>query len=152
MLAREIMSEDLVWCTPETKIETVGRQMCDGDYGCIPVVESKSSMKPIGMVTDRDIVCRTLAKGKNPLGMTVNECLSRNPVLIEIEAPLEECCAKMKINQVRRLIVVDAKGACCGVIALSDLARKATDRQLVEVVRGIVEDRQLGIAEPAANF
>jgi CBS domain-containing protein len=76
MLVREIMTPMPASCTPQTPLEKVARLMVDYDCGEIPVVDDLILCTPIGVVTDRDITCRTVAKGLNPLDMTAADCMS----------------------------------------------------------------------------
>ncbi len=68
MQVKEVMTIDPACCVLETSLQEVAQMMIDHDCGEIPVVENKQNYLPIGVITDRDIVCRTIAKGSNPLG------------------------------------------------------------------------------------
>ncbi len=139
MLVEEIMTKkrDLVWCTPDTLLGKVAALMCDRDCGCIPVVASKTDHKVVGVITDRDIVCRALARGKNPLSTTAADCMSNTPITVGIDTPVKECCTIMATRHVRRVVIVDEEGECCGIVALSDLAGNITNCELAEVAHGI---------------
>src|SRR6266568_4202653 len=76
MKVRDMMTGDPACCTAETSLPEVARMMVDRDCGEIPVVDNTSSKVPIGVVTDRDIVCRTVANGLNPLDLTAADCMS----------------------------------------------------------------------------
>jgi CBS domain-containing protein len=89
------------------------------------------------MITDRDITIRTVAKGKNPLDMTVSEAMTTNALTVTPETSLEDCCNLMEKNQVRRVAVVDENGACCGIIAQADIALNAKDDKTAEVVQEV---------------
>ena len=64
---KDIMTKDPVCCFPDTSLEHVARLMVEHDCGEIPVVDTEESKKPVGVITDRDIACRTVAQSKNPL-------------------------------------------------------------------------------------
>ena len=64
--AKDIMTTNAVCCTPVNSVEEAAQMMVEHDCGEIPVVESKDNLKPIGVITDRDITCRVAATGKNP--------------------------------------------------------------------------------------
>ena len=66
----EIMTKDPACCTPDTRLQEVAKMMVDNDCGCIPVVDDEGSKMPVGMITDRDITCRVVANGQNPLDLT----------------------------------------------------------------------------------
>ncbi len=139
MQVREIMTTDPACCTPETSLEEVGKMMIDHDCGEIPVVESRESKLPIGVITDRDIVCRTVARGLNPLDLTVAECLSTPCVTVTSDMSVEECSKIMEENKIRRVPVVDAAGSCCGIVALADIALYARRNVAAEVVKEVSE-------------
>ncbi|MBI4455004.1 MAG: CBS domain-containing protein [Acidobacteria bacterium] len=137
MLVREIMTKSPACCTPDTNLKDVARLMVEHDCGEIPVIESSQNKTPVGVVTDRDITCRTVAEGKNPLTMTARDCMSGDVVTMTPETSLEECCKVMEENQVRRLPIVDEKGACCGILSQADVAKHARLQQAGELVREV---------------
>src|ERR687883_705188 len=139
MQVKEIMTPDPVCCTPDTMLQRVAEMMVEHDCGEIPVVENMASMRPVGVITDRDITCRTVAKGLNPLVMTVTECMTTPCVTVTPDTSLDECCRVLEENQIRRVPVVDAGGACCGIVALADIARHAKKREIAEVVKEVSE-------------
>lgn len=110
--------------------------MVDCNCGEIPVVDSLDSMKPIGAITDRDITCRAVAEGKNPLQMTAADCMSTPCITVPVDAPLDECCRLMEDHMIRRLPVVDRLGRCCGIISQADLANRV-DQVAAEVLRQV---------------
>lgn len=71
----EIMAKDLFSSTPDTSLAEIARLMVEHDCGEIPLVENS---KVVGVITDRDIVCRTLGVGKNPLDLTAQNCMDLN--------------------------------------------------------------------------
>lgn len=93
--------------------------MVEHDCGAIPVVEDERNRKPVGIVTDRDITCRTVAEGKNPLEMTVGDCMTGSCATVSQKDDVEDCCRIMEENQVRRVPVVDDGG----IVAQADIAR-----------------------------
>jgi len=137
MQVREIMTKEPFCCTPDTGLQSVARMMADHDCGAIPVVETKEDMRLVGMVTDRDITCRAVAEGTNPLELTAGDCMSQLPVSVTPETDIGDCCETMERNQVRRVPVVDETGSCCGIVAQADIARCAPARDTGEVVREV---------------
>ena len=133
------MTPDPACCTPDTTLRRVAELMVEHDCGEIPVVEDMASMKPVGVITDRDITCRAVAKGLNPLVMTASDCMTTPCVTVRPDATLEECCRVLEENRIRRVPVVDAGGACCGIVALADIAKHAKKRETAEVVREVSE-------------
>jgi CBS domain-containing protein len=137
MLVREIMTENPACCTPETSLQDVAQMMVDHDCGCIPVVENDSSKIPVGVITDRDITCRIVAQGKNPLDLTAGDAMTASVVAVTPDTTLEDCCNLMEEKQIRRIAVVDDKGACCGILAQADIASNAGDSKTAEVVQEV---------------
>jgi CBS domain-containing protein len=139
MKVKEAMTVDPTCCIPQTGLQEVAQMMIDHDCGEIPVVDDHETRLPIGVVTDRDITCRTVARGLNPLDLTVADCMSKPCVTVTPDMSLEECSRIMAENQIRRVPVVDAGGACCGIVALADIALHATNSVAGEVVKEVSE-------------
>jgi CBS domain-containing protein len=131
------MTKNPACCTSETGLQEVAKLMVEHDCGCIPVVDSEESKMPIGMITDRDIACRVVAAGKNPLDLTAGDAMSSTVVSVTPDTSLEDCCNLMENSQIRRVAVVDENGACCGIIAQADIATHASDRKTAEVVQEV---------------
>jgi CBS domain-containing protein len=122
MHVREIMSKDLACCTPDTTLPEVARLMVEHDCGAIPVVDDPKHKAPLGILTDRDIVCRAIAQGKDPCGMTAGDCMTAAVLAVHPDTDVQECERLMRQHQVRRVLVTDADGCCCGIIAQADIA------------------------------
>ena len=145
MRARELMTAQPVCCTPETSVRDAAMLMVEHDCGCIPVVETMESGKLIGMITDRDIACRCIAKGHGP-DTEVRDTMSATPKSCGPDDDIAAVENIMASDQVRRVPVVDESGKCVGIIAQADLAlnRKATtDGELHRVVEKISEPAHL---------
>ena len=134
MRVKELMSPDPACCTRDTNLQEVARLMCDYDCGEIPVVDDRNNMRVIGVVTDRDITCRSVAKGKNPLEMTADTCMSSPVVTVTPDTTVDEACRLMEEHQIRRIPVVDPDKRCLGIVSQADVARNATPMQTAEVV------------------
>lgn len=137
MQVREIMTEDPACCTTTTSLQETARMMVDCDCGAIPVVENMENKKPVGIITDRDITIRTIAAGKNPMQMVTGEVMTTDVVTVTPDTPVEELVEKMSGNQIRRVIVVDENGACCGMVAQADIALDTTAHKTAEVVEEV---------------
>jgi len=135
MQAKDIMSTNVTSCLPGTSLEQVARMMLDHDCGAIPVVDD--AHEPIGVITDRDIVCRAVAEGKNPLDLLVVDCMTNEVDTVMPDTHLDECCEIMERAQVRRLIVIDDEGKCCGVISQADIALKTNEHCTAEVLKEV---------------
>lgn len=139
MRVADIMTASVVTCGPDTPLSQVARKMCNNDCGAIPVLDDQR--RPVGIVTDRDITCR--AVGLDADGdvreMEAREVMSRPVVTVSPETTVHECCQVLESNQLRRIIVVDELGACCGIVAQADVARSAPKEETAEVVRAVSE-------------
>jgi CBS domain-containing protein len=135
---KDLMTKDPACCTRDTSLHEVAKLMKECDCGMLPVIESEQSMRTIGVITDRDIVCRIIAEGKNPLEFNAEDAMTRNCITIGLDGELDEAAQLMEDNQIRRLIVVDEDQTVVGVVSQADIAR--TDRQIAgEVVERVSE-------------
>jgi CBS domain-containing protein len=137
MKVNEVMTADPACCTPDTGLQEVAQMMVDCDCGCIPVVDGQESKMPVGMITDRDITCRVVAKGRNPLDLTAGDAMTSTVVSVTPDTNLEDCLNLMEDSQIRRIAVVDGKGAVCGIVAQADIAMNASDKKTAEVVQEV---------------
>jgi CBS domain-containing protein len=128
MKVKDVMTERVATATAETSLEDIARMFVERDCGAIPILKSENSKKPIGIVTDRDIVCRVLAAGKDPRGLTAGDCMSTPCVTVAPGVRLDVCCRTMEENRIRRLVVVDQEGFCCGIVSQADVARRIADK------------------------
>jgi CBS domain-containing protein len=131
---REDMTERPRCVTLETPISEAAELMESEDVGSLPVLEDDQLA---GMVTDRDIVIRAVAKGKDPRGMPVREVASRELVTVYADDDLANALQKMASEQVRRLPVVDEENRLVGVLAQADVALGAKEKAVGEVVEEI---------------
>jgi len=116
----------------DATLDQVARMMVDNNCGEIPIVDS--SRQPVGVITDRDIVCRVVAESKNPASCTAGSCMTRSVVTVEAQTTLDEVIATMEAHQIRRVLVVDGDGCCTGIIAQADIATVGLPHQTAELV------------------
>lgn len=116
-------------------MDEIAKLMVQNNCGEIPIVDTADHV--VGVVTDRDIVCRVVAQGKNPVGHTAEECMSHSVVTVDPETPLEEVIATMEKHQIRRVPVVANGGCCAGIISQADLARTGPEHDVAELVREV---------------
>ena len=129
------MTKNPVVAAASTYLSEVARKMLDNDVGEIPVVHDG---KPIGVVTDRDIVVRLVAHGQDPKQVRAQDCMTSPALTIEQNADLKECAELMARERIRRVPVVDAGGNLCGIVALADLERRTDTRSMkAEVSRHV---------------
>jgi CBS domain-containing protein len=130
---REVMTTDVRACEPNAVVTDAARLMAKEDVGPIPVVEDG---RIVGLVTDRDIVVRVIAEGKDPKATTVGEIASKDLVTVSPEEDLDQALQMMAERQVRRLPVVDGH-RLVGIVAQADIARTGKDKKTGEVVEEI---------------
>ena len=137
MTVRDLMTADPSCCTMETSLEEVAKMMVACDCGEIPVIERQDRRKIVGVVTDRDIVCRAVAKGQNPVMLSAAAVMSSPAVTVREHEDVDEVIRVMEMHQIRRVPVVDQNGEICGIVSLADIARHDTRRQTGELVREV---------------
>jgi CBS domain-containing protein len=137
MQVHDIMTPNPALCTKDTGLTDVARMMVDNDCGAIPVVDNRTDRRPIGIITDRDIVARTLANGLDPFQMAAGDCMTADALNVPEDADLDECARIMKEHQVRRILVRDDLGRCCGIVAQADLAESAPEHETCDVLRNV---------------
>lgn len=137
LFVKELMTTNIGYCTPQSTLEEVARLMLEDDCGAIPVLENRETFKPIGIITDRDIVVRVVAKGQNPVNVKVADCMTHEVYTIDLNEPSEMAYDLMIEHQVRRLVVVDEDGRCRGMLSQADIATKGPDQATAGVVERI---------------
>jgi predicted transcriptional regulator len=114
--------------------------MQENDCGCIPVVDSQENMKPVGTITDRDITIRTVAANHNPINMKASDIMTTDIATVSPEMSVEQCFDVMEDREIRRVLVVDEQGKCCGIVAQADVVQSnANPIRTNQVIREISE-------------
>lgn len=137
MTVQTAMTSNPACCTPTTPLVEVAKMMLDHDCGQIPVVDSAGSHQPVGVVTDRDIVLRMLAHGKNPLEGVASDCMTTPCITVSAQSSLADCADAMEKGKIRRVPVVDTHGRISGIVSLADIARCADAATTVDVVKEV---------------
>jgi CBS domain-containing protein len=144
MKAKELMTPGPACVTATDTVQRAAMLMEEHDCGCIPVVESTGSDRVIGVITDRDIAVRGVGKGRNGDTM-VRDLMTTDVASCTPESDMNDVARVMTDRQIRRVVIVDADGACVGIVAQADLARAAdsrgeiTEREVARVVERISE-------------
>lgn len=126
MKIREAMHRGIDCCEPKTSLSDIARTMRDDDVGAVPVSENG---KLIGMVTDRDIVCRAIADGRDTDSLTARDIMSRDIVFCTEEEEVEDALHLMEEKRIRRLPVLGPDQRMVGMLSLGDISH-AVDRSL----------------------
>jgi len=130
----EVMTDRPRCVTAETTVSEAAQLMKSDDVGSLPVLDGEQLA---GMITDRDIVIRAIAEGKDPRGMPVREVASRELVRVNADDDLSSALQLMATQQVRRLPVVDHDGRLVGILAQADVAREAKDKDSGQMLQDI---------------
>ena len=142
MKVREIMTTEVATAQPDSTLEEVASMMKAEDTGAIPVLDEDEL---VGIITDRDIVVRCIAEGRDATETNVEDILTEDLATIEPDADVEEAARLMSERQIRRLPVVE-DGVLVGVVSLGDIAIKEVDEEpasaaLEGVSRGVKQER-----------
>ena len=129
----EVMTRDVSACEPNATVAEAAKVMAQEDVGPVPIVEDG---RLVGIVTDRDIVVRVVAEGRDPNATTVKEIASTDLVTVSPGDDLDEALKLLAERQVRRLPVVE-DNRLVGIVAQADVARLGKDKQTGEVVEEI---------------
>lgn len=123
MLVKQIMSQPVATCTPDSTLNQAAQLMWDFDCGVLPVVDGEG--RAIAMLTDRDICMAALMQGK-PLGeIPVRTAMSKELFSCEPEASLSEAEMILQERRIHRIPVLDSDRRPVGLLSLNDLARMA---------------------------
>jgi CBS domain-containing protein len=136
---RDVMTERPRAVTPQTPLNEVAEMMENEDVGAVPVVDGD---RLVGIVTDRDIVVRAIAKGKDPRGMPAAEVSSRELVTVNPDDDLSDALELMARYQVRRLAVTAEDERLVGVVSQADVALAGKGKDTGELVEGISRQPQ----------
>ena len=131
---KDVMTSNPATVEPDAKLTDAARIMRDEDTGVVPVLEGD---RLVGTVTDRDLVIRALAEGKDARSTTVQEVASTDLVTVDPQQDLDEALRLMAQHQVRRLPVVEEDGRLVGIVSQADVARQADDARTGELVEEI---------------
>lgn len=140
MKVREIMTTDPTSAEPDTTLEEIATMMKEEDVGAIPVLEEG---KLCGIVTDRDIVVRCVAEGRDPSEVTAEDVMSEDIQTIEPGMDVEDAAGLMASRQIRRLPVVKS-GKLLGMVSLGDIAVK-TGEEDEATTADTLEDISAGV-------
>jgi CBS domain-containing protein len=132
--AREIMTPDVTCIGEKESLAEAARKMADLDVGSLPICGDDNRLK--GMITDRDIVVKVLAKDRNPADCTAGELAEGKPVTIGADDDAAEILRTMSEHKVRRLPVIDGH-RLVGIVAIADVAKALPDRPVGDLIDAI---------------
>lgn len=123
---RDVMTPNPECVTERDSLRDAARIMKDHDTGVVPVVDDNK--KIIGMITDRDIVVRCIAEGKNPMDARVNEVMTKSVRKVQEDATVNDVLGMMKSSEIRRVPVVDRNDHIVGIVSMGDIAMQGENK------------------------
>ena len=139
MTCAEVMTPSPTCCHPEHTAVEAAELMQREDVGLVPIV-SENNSKLIGVLTDRDIVLKVVAAGRDPRGTAVSEVMTTEPIACLPQESVESVMELMATRQVRRIPIVDKDGSIVGIVSQADIAtRLASPAETGQVVQAISE-------------
>ena len=135
MKVSEVMTRDVQTIRPDQRVQEAASFMLSADAGSIPVTDGD---RLIGMITDRDIAVRGVAKGYGP-DTPVRELMTNDIICVRADDDVDDVASKMSEAQVRRLPVIDDHERLCGIVSLGDLSRDADEDAATEALEGVSE-------------
>jgi CBS domain-containing protein len=139
MQVHEVMSKNVKIVSPTATIDKAASLMEEIDCGALPVGEND---RLVGMITDRDITLRAVAKGRVPAQCTVREAMSPDIKYVFEDETTEAAAQNMSRLQVRRLPVLNRQQRLVGILALGDLAMKEDGPAPASALKGISKPRR----------
>ena len=144
MKIKEIMTKNPQYVSSGDKLSLAAEKMRTLDVGFLPVVDSG---KISGVLTDRDIIIRAIAKHKNPEEAKVKECMSSGSLTCYDDDDVKKAIKLMEDKQIRRLPIINHQNKIVGVVTIGDLALETHDQKLSgEILEKVSEHRKKGRA------
>jgi CBS domain-containing protein len=139
--SRDVMTKDVVVCTPESTIADVAQLMKTEDIGPVLIVDNEQSKTLVGIVTDRDVVLKVIADGKDPKTTRVGDVMSKKLITTRPDDDVEIAMKSMAQFQLRRIPVVGEDMRLVGIISQADVATRVNaPEETAEVVKEISEE------------
>ena len=137
---RDIMTSNPECLREKDSVVEAARIMKSEDTGVVPIIDDNGKL--MGMITDRDIIVRLVADGRNPLDCKINEAMTKHVRSVDEDATVDEVLSVMRGANVRRVPVCDRSGVVVGIVSMADLATETQEKGKVgDVVQDISEAR-----------
>lgn len=118
----EVCSRDVYTVRGEEPLANAAREMRTRNIGSLVVVESRdAAVRPVGIVTDRDIVCGQVSRGADLFCLTVADVMTPHPLTVAETSGIAEAIGQISDRAVRRAPVVNATGGLVGIVSVDDL-------------------------------
>jgi CBS domain-containing protein len=131
----EVMSHDCECIGENETLLDAAKRLAELDVGALPICGEDDRLH--GMLTDRDIVVKALAEGKDPGSTKAGELGEGKPIVVGADAPARDALSKMKKHKVRRLPVIDENKRLVGIVSQGDLATNIEEEEVGELVEAI---------------
>lgn len=134
MKVNEMMHKGVEWVAPETPIAMLAKKMVQHDIGAIPVGEKDQL---IGMVTDRDIIVRAVANGKDISKLTARDVMTKGMIYCQDTEEVNDAVRIMESKKIRRLPVLNENKKMVGMLSLGDVSHAASREIAAEVMKAV---------------
>lgn len=134
MKVKSAMHKGVVWVSPDVSLIDIAKKMHEQDIGALPVGEND---KLIGMVTDRDIVCRGIAPGKDLSTLKARDVMTKGITYCNEDHDLQEALELMEKNKIRRLPVIGENKRMVGILSLGDISHAASRELTAGMVKAV---------------
>ncbi len=131
----DIMTKKVIVASMDDTLDKVAKTMQKYDIGSVIIVDDKTGKHAKGIITERDIVHKVIAKSKDPFKTTVEQIMSKPLRVVKPDTALEEAARAMKENKIKRLPVVNDDNELIGVISEGDIMR------IFPAIVDIIEER-----------
>lgn len=137
MKLSNVMTGGIETIAPHASLAEAAKKMASQDIGSLPVCADRRTV--VGIITDRDITVRAVARGMDPNQTRVEDVMTRDVLSCSSEAEIEEACELMERRQVRRLVVTGQDDTPVGIVSLGDIALCLRESQSGEVLKKVSE-------------
>jgi CBS domain-containing protein len=127
MKIKEVMTSKVECVRPETTLQEAVAKMKSLNVGPLPVCEGD---RPVGIVTDRDIVIRAISEGRDPRTTRIQDVMTKDVVTVQETDDGKDAARLMKDRQIRRVVVVGADKRVTGIVSLGDIAVEIRDDKM----------------------
>ena len=134
MKVKEMMHKGVEWVSPDTSVATLAKKMLQHDVGALPIGEND---RLVGMVTDRDIAMRGVAKGKDISKLTAKDIMTKSVIWCRDSESVDDAARLMETKRIRRLPVIDDHKRMVGMLSLGDISHAASQRISAEVTKAV---------------
>lgn len=139
MKVKDVMHKGVSWVQPDTSLTAIAKIMKAEDIGSVPVGEND---KLVGMVTDRDIICRGFGNGKKPEKLTAKDVMTPGITYCRANEEVDDAIRIMESKQIRRLPVIDKDKRMVGMLSIGDISHSLPQEMSGEVMRAVSAHHQ----------